>query len=189
MAVTEKFEGSFKTQESARAWILGEGFKVSKAKFNNDCRAGRVSINKDRSVSRISVMQYTETLDKSRVKQVQAVAPGGVTKEQLEIRKLQLEIEKRERENRREDDKWMLKADAFAAMAAIISMIKDGITHHAHNDQEVIVYLANGDAATAPQVYEGVIDIVNKGFNEVAGARIGGMFDNLTDYGDETDDE
>jgi hypothetical protein len=100
--------------------------------------------------------------------------PG--TKEFFEIRKLELEVLKRETEMRREDRRWMLKADAWAAIGAVFSTLLDSLKHHFHEGQSYLVTTADGDQARSPEVYEAATELIARACNELAGMKIEGIF-------------
>lgn len=165
----------FKTRKTALDWIKAQGYQVSTGKFYQDCDSGFPAVHKDKTVSRFQVMQYVQQLD---VERKSTSTDRAEEKEQLEINKLRLEVERRQIENRRDDDKWLNKETAYAHMAAIIGTLRDSLRHHFQVGSPALVHLAGGDHNRAPELYEGVEDILAKSFNEiVARGRIETVFE------------
>lgn len=166
----------FKNRKEALAWLQERG-QISQGKFYGDCEKGLLTIWPDKTISKYQVMEYAEQAF-GQVRQTPAAFDFTAKKERLELEKLELDIEKRKLENRKEDDKWLHKDEAWAQMAAIVGTLRDALRHQCHVGQAHVIHLAGGDPARGPEVYEGLEEIIARAFNEVISAgKIEGVFE------------
>jgi hypothetical protein len=166
----------FANRKQALDWLVAQGYKVSQGKFYQDCKAGFPALHRDGSVSRYQVMQYGQQLDVER-RSVPENGDYSAEAEKLKTEKLRHEVAKLEAEARKEDERWLLKDDAWATLAAIVGTLRDSLRHHFHAGQGQLVHLAGGDVRRGPEVYEGCEEIMAKAFNEVcATGQIDGVF-------------
>ena len=166
----------FKNRKAALAWMRSNGVSISQGKFYTDCADGMITVHPDKSISKYQVSQYMLALQRTPGNDA-ASLDRAEEKERLEIRKLQLDVAKRERDERAGDARWMLAEDAWAAVAALLATINDNLKHQLYEAQGMLVHLAGGDPSRAPELYEECLAIVARAYNELAGARINGMFD------------
>lgn len=165
----------FKNRKQAFDWLKAQGYKISQGKFYGDCDSGFPAIHKDGSLSRFQVLQYGQQLDVDRKTTDNNLSSR---RESLEVEKLSLEVERRQIENRKEDDRWLKKEDAYAQLAALVGTLHDSLRHHFTIGQGQIIHLAGGDPARGPEVFEGCEEILAHAFNEVVEAsRIEGIFE------------
>jgi protein-tyrosine phosphatase len=164
----------FINRKQALNWLNAQGYKISQGKFYQDCGAGFPMIQRDGTVSRYQVMQYGQQLDVSS-RSMPLIDLSG-EREELEIRKLRAEVMEKELKARREDHRWLHKEDAWAAVAALLSTLQDNIRHHLHEGQGVLVHLAGGDPVRESEVFEATVELVGRAFDELAGARLEGLF-------------
>ena len=100
----------------------------------------------------------------------------------LELRERRAKVAKLEREQRAEDERWILKDQAWGQMAALVGTLRDALRHHFHIGQARLVHLAGADPARGPELYEGIEEIMAKAFNEiVASGRIDVTFEAAVD--------
>lgn len=177
----------FANRKQALNWLRAQGYKVSQGKFYQDCEAGFPALHRDGTVSRYQVMQYGQQIDVSARSVPQF--DQSARREDLEIRKLEAEVKEKELKARREDSRWMNREDAWAAVAALLSTLQGGIRHHLHEGQGLLVHLAGGDPVREPEVFEAAVELVGKAFDELAGARIEGMFAESVDEKGEMDEQ
>jgi len=164
----------FANRKQALNWLQAQGYKVSQGKFYQDCEAGFPALHRDGTVSRYQVMQYGQQLDVSSRSIPQF--DQSARREDLEIRKLEADVLAAESKARREDARWMLKEDAWSSVAALLSGLQDSLRHHLHEGQGLVVHLAGGSPDREPEVYEALVDLVGRAFNELAAVRIEGLF-------------
>lgn len=161
----------FPTKAEAFRWYTDQGGQRQRASFYE-------AIPSDgKRVSRLSV---SEMLRREAGARREAVDYGELEgkKASLEVAKLEMEVERRQIENRREDDKWLLKDAAYAHMAALVGTLRDALRHHFHAGQGMLVHLSGGDPGRGPELYEGCEEILAKAFNDIAAAgRIEAVFE------------
>jgi hypothetical protein len=168
-------EDRFKNRKEALAWLQSKG-QISAGKFYQDCEAGKITVAADKTVSKFKVAEYADRLFNQH-KQAPKSVDQEDRKRQLEIEKLEQEVEKGRLANRKEDEKWLYKEDAWAQMAALIGTLRDSIRHQFHVGSVAVIHAAGGDAARGPEVYEQTEELISRAFNEVVNAgRIEGMF-------------
>lgn len=165
----------FKNRKQAFDWLVAQGYKVSRGKFYGDCDGGFPAVHKDGTVSRYQVLQYGQQLDMERRATAPAVDYSGET-EELEVRKLRAEVTEKEAKARREDERWMLRDDAWMAMAAMLGTLHDNLRHHFDRSAERLVYLAGGEHGRGPEVYGGAEEAIAAAFNDLAGGVLAGVF-------------
>lgn len=165
----------FSSRREALAWILGQGCKVSKTKFYDDCAAGLIVVGPDKSVSKWQVSQYLLKLMQESVPQASAL-DYQEKREKLELRRLQLDVDEREIKTRKADGEWMRTEDAWSAVAAMLAALKDNLQYQFYQGQTLLVHLAAGDPVREPEVYEECLAIVGRAYNDLAGSAITGFF-------------
>lgn len=170
----------FKNRKAALTWLQSRG-QISAGKFYQDCDAGMVTINPDKTVSKYQVMQYAEKVF-GFTRQTAPAIEQSQRKENLEIDLLQAKVDRQQLENRKEDDRWMTKEFAWSAVAGLVHKMRSALLHQFHVSQSHIVTLAGGDQARAPEVYEGCEEMLNRAFNEICAAgHIDVMFEGEND--------
>ena len=177
----------FKNRKQAFDWLKAEGYKVSQGKFYKDCERGFPAVHRDGTVSRWQVLEYARRLDGGRngTADPAVLADRDERKKQLEIRRLELAVAREEREARREDERWILKEDAWAQVAALVGVILDALRHHFYVAAPRIVVAASGAAGREPEVYETCEEVIAAAFNEArATGRIESMFEKEEDEED-----
>ncbi len=105
----------------------GGGLKVSQGKLYGDAKKGLLKVQPDRSVLRTAVKQYLEHPDSGLAvaEQENNEIDQNLAREERQLRiKIQKQkLKKAESEARKEDDAWMLKDEAWLAIAEIIGLI------------------------------------------------------------------
>lgn len=173
---------TFAKQQDALAWLhdyFGCPFP-SAGKFSQDCRNGICLVQPNKTyrgkdvrayAERIKFDKRTATLSESR----------SAEREELEIRKLKLDVEAKELANRREDDRYLLKDDAWLQMAALVGSLRDALRHQCHVAIPRLLTLAGNidkecphckeeikaESSRGPEVYEGLEEIIARAMNEV----------------------
>lgn len=174
-AATATAAERFVNRKQALNWLNAQGYKISQGKFYQDCAAGFPELHRDGTVSRYQVMQYGQQLDVS----ARSTVPDA--SRENEARKAAAEADmaemKAERMRRDEDVLWLHADQAWASVAALVGTLRDCLRHHFHTAQNELVHVAGGDMGRNHEVFEFCDDIVNKAFNEVAGASIDVTFE------------
>lgn len=178
-------EERFKNRKEALTWLQKKG-QISTGKFYGDCERGYADINgrrftltihPDKSISKFQVAEYAEALFVTHAPPVSTV-DYSEKRARLEMEKLEQEVEKGKLANRKEDEKWLYKEDAWAQMAAIIGRLRDSLRHQFHVGTVAIIASAGGDPARGPEVYESAEALISRAFNEIVEAgRIDGTFE------------
>lgn len=166
----------FKNRKAAWEWLQAEGYKVSRGKFYNDCAAGYPAVDRDGSVSRFQVLDYGLKQGGPPVAPDLNAMDQSARKTALEIERLELSNAKLKIEARELDRGWMRAEDGWTAIAALLGTLLDNLQHHLYEAAPLVVHLAGGDPARAPEVYEAVNQAVARAMNEL-GATIEGVFD------------
>lgn len=164
----------FRTRKQALDWLREQGVRVSQGKFYQDCDAGLVAVYPDKTVSKFAVSQYLLGLQRQVAPDVQAMDRQG-RKEQLDIELKEMELAKRRLEYRAADAEWLRTEDAWAAVAALLGSVLDGLRYHFHKAAPELVHLAGGDPARAAEVYEQCEQVMGLAMAEI-GPRIDGVF-------------
>lgn len=166
----------FKNRSAALAWLQSRG-KISAGKFSNDCASGYPAVHADKTLSKWQVMEYAEKTF-GGVRETPVAIDMSAKKARLEVEKLEQDVEKGKLANRKEDDKWLYKEEAWAQMAAVIGKLRDSIRHQFHVGTMAVITSAAGDPQRAPEVYEATEVLISRAFNEIVEAgRIEGVFE------------
>lgn len=181
----------FKNRSVAWRWVekqlSGKGVALSQRKFYDDGVAGRYLVFPDKSVSRSSVAEYLlQVMGDAPVVDLDLV-DRKQEKDRLELKKLELEVDRLAIKARVEDREWMRTDDHWAQLMAGYNMLRGVLEHHARVSATEIVLEAGGDYHQGPLVADKVVEmVINKAFNELAGMRIeSGVFETEGESGDE----
>ena len=156
-------EDTFTHRQAAWNWLRENGHKVGKSTFYQACGNGFPSLRPDGSVPRHEVIRFAQTLDKSTV-----ADPGfPVQKEKLQLQNLQLDIDKKIREARKDDDRWLYRDEAYAQMAAFFGTLVDSLNHHFLTGMDEMVDTMDGNISLKEQGYELAEEIIGRACNEV----------------------
>lgn len=169
----------FKSRIEAFRYLVDKQIPVGQSQFYKDAdEFGLVQF--DKTVLLCDLLAYIERKFKRG-----PVAPAGRDVgaedrqreiDELEIREKRARVAKMEREQRAEDERWMLRDEAYAQMAALVGTLKDALRHHFHLGQSRLLAMAGADHARGPELYEGVEEILAAAFNEVARSRVDVVF-------------
>lgn len=168
-------------RKQAHNWLIAQGYKVSRGKFYQDCKAGFPALGRDGSVSKFQTMQYGQQLD--------LASRGGDSMSfqdsEWDLLKTRAEAEiaqmKAERMRREEDSLWLHADEAWAQMAALIGTLRDSIRHHLYGGQREIVQEAGGDQERSQEVFDRIDQLISRAFNEVAAGEIHVEFERRMD--------
>ena len=110
---------AFQHRKAAHEWLKDHGHKVAQSTFYAACTNGFPSVSADGSVPRADVIRYSKTLDKTSVLN----SDFAEQKEKLQLRSLELDVAKKEREARKDDDRWLYLDEAYAQMASFLGTL------------------------------------------------------------------
>jgi len=171
----EAFQPSGKRQDALR-FLLTWGWTVSQATFYRHVQDGKLKRSRRGEITAAALKKYAlnyivrpgqvptgETIEAAQSEDL------ATDKLRYEVERLRLEVEKRTIENRREDSEWLKRDEAWAAIAALLGILRDALRHYANQAQYLLVDAARGDRAAASEVYDAVETLVtNAAFNELA---------------------
>ena len=164
----------FKNRQAALQWLQQRG-QVSRSKFYDDCNAGLITVQPDKTISKFEVACYAEKL----FAVTRQTAAGSITlsaqREADEARKIKAEAEIKEMQaeelRREKNKKWLYRDEAVSDLAVIIASLQRAFEHRARVAADAIIQLAGGDRSRSFDVSEAVQELViDAGFNEVANA-------------------
>jgi hypothetical protein len=167
----------FKNRAKAWRWVeeklSGKGAALSQRKFYDDGAAGKYLVYPDKTVSKTSVAEYLlAVVGEAPVVDFDLV-DRKQERERLEVRKMQLEVERLEIKARAEDREWMRTEDYWAQLMAGYNTLRGNLEHFARIGSTEIVLEAGGDYHQGPLVADRVIELViGRAFNELAKSRI-----------------
>lgn len=140
----------FKNRKEALEWLQGRG-QISQGKFYKDCESGLVTVHADKTVSKWQVMEYAER-EFGQVRQTATSADYAAKKERLELEKLELDIERKKRENRKDDRDWIHRDKVFEREGALVGSIMGEVRYYLDKAAPAIVTLCRGDASRISEV-------------------------------------
>lgn len=153
----------FTSRGAALNWLQSEGYKVSRGTFYTHCKDGTLPVNADGTLSRHKVSLYAQTKDAATSQVLSLTAE----KEQLTVQKLRLEVEQKEREARKDDDRWLYRDEAYAQMAALLGTLVDSLNHHFLVGMDELVDTLDGNISLKEQGYELAEEIIGRACNEL----------------------
>ena len=153
----------FSSRMAALTWLRSEGYKVAKGTFYGDCANGKLATNKDGTLSRHKVQLYAQSRDAATEQNLTL----STRKEQLTVDKLQLDVDKGNREARKDNDRWLYRDEAYAQMAALLGTLTDSLHHHFLVGMDEIVDTLDGNISLKEQGYELAEEIIGRACNEV----------------------
>ena len=152
----------FHNRKQAHEWLKDHGHKVASATFYAACANGFPSVAADGSVPRADVIRYSKTLDKTSVLN----SDFAEQKEKLQLRSLELDVAKKEREARKDDELWLYRNEAYAQMAAFLGTLIENVEHQFQINMDEIIESVDGNLALREQGYMVCEEIIGRGCNE-----------------------
>lgn len=168
----------FASRKEALDYLQAQKYKVSTGKFYQDCASGFPLVHRDGSVSRYQVLMYAQQIDLSTKaeaitnRDADRLHESKKTKAEAEIAEL-----KAARMRREEDKYWLHAEDAWAQIAALVGALRDTIRHHLFTSQRELVQVVGGDQNRSNELIEYTDGLIDKAFNETAGAEIDMVFE------------
>ena len=136
---------SFDRQQDALVWLhdfFGCPFP-SAGKFSQDCKNGHCLVQPNKTYRGKDVKAYAERIKHDR-RTATVAETRAAEREEWEIRKLKADVERKEMENRKEDDRWVLKDDAWEGLAALFGAMNSACRHQNHVLAPRLVHLLAG---------------------------------------------
>lgn len=160
----------FKSRKEALIWLREQGAQVSQGKFYQDCKAGKVLVFPDKTVSRASTAQYLLAMRRQNPVFDPAACDLTVKEQELKIRKLELEVARLEKADRAEDADWMRREDSWAALVGVLHLLRQNLDYYCNQQAAPILLFCEGKSAMAPQMIDKILaEIVAPAFNDLAG--------------------
>lgn len=108
-------------------------------------------------------------------------------KQQLEVDKLQHQVDELARMARKDDRLWVRHDDHCSSIAAILGVLKENLQHYCTIKSTEIVDVSEGDTEKSPMVADFLFDnVVSKAFNDLSGVTIeNAIFDVYSNVDDE----
>jgi hypothetical protein len=168
--MTEEF---FKNRLAAAKWLESEGYPVKRSKFYEDCDAGKVPVNADKTLSSFAVAQYGAAQLKANAGasnfDVVEAAEADLKKKKAEA---SIAAMKSARMAREEDAFWLPADEAWAAVAALVIQIKSAVRYGLYSKRREIVHAAAGHQDRADELFAFLDALLDDAMNEVAGQEI-----------------
>lgn len=163
---------TYKNRAEAYALLIQPGgYGVSRAKFYEDCARLRI-VQPDKSLHLSDLLAYVK--QELKASPVTGQSLGDVDqareKEKEELRGLRLKNEKLEKENRKEDRRWMLRSEAEDHEAALVGLLRDTLRHLVRIQATSLLRTAGGSPSREPEFMQALLALVDHGFNELADA-------------------
>lgn len=182
-------EERFKNPYRAWKWLADKGYHVARQKFYDDCKAGKVLVYPDRTLSRFSVLEYGTSL--RRPPTVVDMAGIDLAQEKLrwEVRRLENDVKKQDLALRAEDRQWMAQADHERRISLLVIRLGELYAYHGHLAAPELCILAGGDPAAAGQVVDRLKVLLDAVFQDLRGAVMGEVYFGETDADDQPEGE
>lgn len=166
----------FKNRKQAHVWLQGQGYKISRGKFYQDCKGGFPAVAKDGSVSKFQTLTYGQKLATTFQAESAVINTGedDARKTRADADMAEMKAEKMRRE---QDTQWLHAADAWATVAGLMGTLRDCVRHHLYAGQSDVVLMAGGDQSRSQEVFGLMDEFVDRAFNEVAGKKIEIVFE------------
>ncbi|MGE4544204.1 MAG: hypothetical protein AB7D06_08845 [Pedobacter sp.] len=143
----------FDTQKAALAWLHNHFGKPypSAGKFSQDIRDGLCLQQQNKTILRKDLKKYAEVIGHDK-QAAAASASQAEKREKLEIEKLELDVEKRRMENRKEDKNWIARDTVFEREGALVGQIMGEARHHLGRAVPAVIHAAKGDPERTPEI-------------------------------------
>ena len=143
----------FERQKEALAWLHTHFGKTypSAGKFSQDIRDGLCRQQDNKTILLKDLKRYAEVIAHDK-KAANLAADKAAVREDLEIDKLRLEVEKRRLENRKEDRNWIAREAVFEREGALVGQIMGEARHHIGRAVPAVIHAAKGDPERTPEI-------------------------------------
>lgn len=171
-----EFKQVYKTRaEAFRLFVAAQNLPRSQSQFYQDADR-RKMVRPDKSVHLSDLLAYVQA-ELQGESQGRSVVEEEMArhKAKLEIRKLEAEVEGKERANRKEDDRWMEVADHDIQMAAFAGLIEDTLKQFATLRLMELIYLCGGDPRKAAEFNQGLEDLFAGAFTDAVREQVRGI--------------
>lgn len=172
----------FRSRREALDWLREQGAQVSQGKFYQDCKAGKVLVFPDKTVSRASTAQYLLAMRRQNPVFDPEACDLSIKEQELKIRKLELEVARLEKANRADDKDWMRREDAWAQLVGVLHLLRQNLDYYCNQRAASILLACDGRSALAPQMIDQLLgEIVAPAYNDLEGQTL----ENACFYGEQ----
>lgn len=159
----------FKNRQAALQWLQQRG-QVSRSKFYDDCNAGLITIQPDKSLSKFEVALYAEKLF-TATRQAAGSGTLAMQRETDEARKIRAEAEIKEMQaeaaRREHDGKWQLRREAEDHEIALFKLLQNIFRQRVYLDHTALLLAAGGRASNSPEFITALMTFVDSTFNQL----------------------
>jgi len=156
-----EFKQIYKTRaEAFRLFVAAQNLPRSQSQFYQDADR-RKMVRPDKTVHLSDLLAYVQGELQGEAATGRSVADEELSrhKARLEVRKLEAEVEAKEKANRKEDDRWMEVAEHDIQMAAFAGLIEDTLRQFTTLRLMELIYLCGGDSRKAAEFNRGLEDL------------------------------
>lgn len=176
----EQLGERFANRMEAVRWLQDQGYQIGKTKLYEDCQAGMLAVARDGSLSKFDVLLYGTSLEDKGLRPAWNNPEAQAKKEYLELRRLELEVQSRERKAKVEDDRYLHRDEAWAAVAAILGQLADNLRHELFQAVPLVLHRACGELDRGPEIYSELETAMYAAFNGLR-HEITGIFEVVDD--------
>jgi len=157
----------FKSRKDAHGYLVGRGYDIPYRTFADACAARKCVVeNNGKTILLSSLIHYIDNNLQRGGRSVEAYADEKV---RLEVEDLRERVRKRQLENRKEDEAWMLRADHEEQVAAILGASQEMVRQRFDMECGRILHALGGDAARQPELVSLLEETIDAAFNDLAG--------------------
>lgn len=176
--------------------LQAQGYKVSQGKLYGDAKAGHLRLDADRSISKqgfadwcanpkggLDIISVAEAAEEKASADLKRLAQR---EKELDVANKEENLKQKQMANRKEDAKWILKADAYLQMAGQLGILKDALDHHVTMGESKLILAAGGKLEKSPEFSAMLKAVLTTAFNEIAtSGRLEVLFESIDDDADD----
>lgn len=168
-----EFRDVYRNRAEAHGFLEGLGLPVSRAKFYDDADRLRF-VQPDKTVRLVDLLAYARAELKVDPVTGRSLAEvdRGREKEELELRKLRVEVEAAERKTRREDARWIERAEHEIQIAAFAGRLEDSLRQRATLALADLLFACGGDPERGPELRDGLEQMIAAAFADAVSADV-----------------
>jgi len=177
-------------------YLQAQGYKVSQGKLYGDAKAGYLRLDADRSISKqgfadwcanpkggLDIISVAEAAEEKASADLKRLAQR---EKELDVATKEENLKQKQMANRKEDAKWILKADAYLQMAGQLGILKDALDHHVTMGESKLILAAGGKLEKSPEFSAMLKAVLTTAFNEIAtSGRLEVLFESIDEDADD----
>jgi hypothetical protein len=159
--------------EAFREFVQAQELPVSRATFFDHCAAHKM-VQPDKTVFLSDLTGYVANVLKINAATGPSLGEKVRSQEMddLELRQERAKTEKLEKENRKEDDRWMEVVDHETQMAAFAGRLEEALQQATALKLPELVHLCGGDSGRAAELSAGLEEVYAAAFSEAVRLRM-----------------